>query len=232
MSLTGFAGEQIEIQETEIIRYEKPQKVYNFSIEGTENYYVGEQGVLVHNAGGCPSGNEVKKKNTEINKKMDEVEVKFNRNVDHDPAEFKTQLETQQQEMNKMTVEEYKTNRDKFIKDGRPPEAAKEQKLAREREINKKTNEFLKTEKSYEEAEKRALESLKGKAALHGPDMVAGGNPDNITGFGDGRVNYSIGSQWRSRIGSVDEAVDNYIKANNIPKSEWGNIYLNVRLIE
>ena len=65
MSLTGFAGEQIEIQETEIIRYEKPQKVYNFSIEGTENYYVGEQGVLVHNAGGCPSGNEARKKNTE-----------------------------------------------------------------------------------------------------------------------------------------------------------------------
>ena len=65
MSLTSFAGEEIEIQETEIIRYEKPQKVYNFSIEGTENYYVGEQGVLVHNAGGCPSGNEVKKKNTE-----------------------------------------------------------------------------------------------------------------------------------------------------------------------
>jgi hypothetical protein len=65
MSLTGFAGEQIEIQETEVIRYEIPQKVYNFSIEGTENYYVGEQGVLVHNVEGCPPGNEVKKKNTE-----------------------------------------------------------------------------------------------------------------------------------------------------------------------
>lgn len=75
MSLTGFAGEQIEIQETEIIRYEKPQKVYNFSIEGTENYYVGEQGVLVHNVEGCPSGNEVKKKNTET----DEYIVKENR---------------------------------------------------------------------------------------------------------------------------------------------------------
>ena len=42
--------------------------MYNFSIESTENYYVGDQGVLVHNAGGCPSGNEVKKKNTEVNK--------------------------------------------------------------------------------------------------------------------------------------------------------------------
>ena len=49
--------------------------MHNFSIEGTENYYVGEQGVLVHNAGGCPSGNEVKKKNTET----DEHIVKENR---------------------------------------------------------------------------------------------------------------------------------------------------------
>ena len=39
--------------------------MYNFSIEGTENYYVGEQRVLVHNVEGCPPGNEVKKKNTE-----------------------------------------------------------------------------------------------------------------------------------------------------------------------
>ena len=68
MSLTGFAGEQIEIQEAEIIRYEKPQKVYNFSIEGTENYYVGEQGVLVHNVEGCSPGNEARKKNTETKK--------------------------------------------------------------------------------------------------------------------------------------------------------------------
>ena len=75
MSLTGFTGEQIEIQETEIIRYEIPKKVYNFSIEGTENYYVGEQGVLVHNDEGCPSRNEVKKKNTKVNKPGLEAEV-------------------------------------------------------------------------------------------------------------------------------------------------------------
>ena len=73
MSLTGFAGEQIEIQETEVIRYEIPQKVYNFNIEGTENYYVGEQGVLVHNVEGCPPGNEVRKKNTETKKNENEI---------------------------------------------------------------------------------------------------------------------------------------------------------------
>ena len=36
--------------------------------KSTENYYVVEQGVLVHNDEGCPSGNEVKKKNTKVNK--------------------------------------------------------------------------------------------------------------------------------------------------------------------
>ena len=81
MSLTGFAEEQIEIQETEIIRYEIPKKVYNFSIEGTENYYVGEQGVLVHNAGGCPSGNEARKKNTETKQTSNPITKEGNKKV-------------------------------------------------------------------------------------------------------------------------------------------------------
>ncbi len=81
MSLTGFTGEQIEIQETEIIRYEIPKKVYNFSIEGTENYYVGEQGVLVHNTGGCPSGNEARKKNTETKQTSNPITKEGNKKV-------------------------------------------------------------------------------------------------------------------------------------------------------
>ena len=232
MSLTIFAGEQIEIQETEIIRYEKPQKVYNFSIEGTENYYVGEQGVLVHNAGGCPSGNEVKKNNTETKKKMDEVEVKFNHNPNHDPAELSRQLSGQEKGMNKLTIEEYKANRDKFKVEGRDKSSKALQKEYREKALQTKIKELRKTENlTQSEAEKRAKEWISGKAALHDPDQIAGGYADRITGMGDTRVNSSIGSQWRSQIGSVDEAVDNYIKANNIPKSDWGNIYLNVKLV-
>ena len=230
MSLTGFAGEQIEIQETEVIRYEIPQKVYNFSIEGTENYYVGEQGVLVHNVEGCPPGNEARKKNTETKKKMDEIEVKFNCKEDHDPAKLSEQLSVQEDEMNKLSVEKYKANRDKFIKDGKPPEAKKVQRLARKEEIAKRTKELTNKGIPYKEAKTQATQSLKGQAALHGPDMIAGGDLNNITGFGDAKINSSIGSQWPSRIEPVDKAVDNYIKANNIPKSEWGNIYLNIKL--
>jgi hedgehog/intein hint domain protein len=57
MSLTGFAGEKIKILGIENISYSQEQKVYNFQVEGFENYYVGEQGILVHNNGGCPKGN-------------------------------------------------------------------------------------------------------------------------------------------------------------------------------
>ena len=73
MSLTSFTGEEIKIQEIETVVCEIPQKVYNFHVEGTENYYIGEQGVLVHNVEGCPPGNEVRKKNTEIDDSKEDV---------------------------------------------------------------------------------------------------------------------------------------------------------------
>ena len=201
--------------------------MYNFSIEGTENYYVGEQGVLVHNVEGCPPGNEVKKNNTETKKKMDEVEVKFNHNPNHDPAE----LSRQEKGMNKLTIEEYKANRDKFKVEGRDKSSKAFQKKAHKTALENKITELRDSGKSLSQAKAEAKAWISDKAALHDPDQIAGGYADRITGMGDTRVNSSIGSQWRSRISSVDEAVDNYIKANNIPKSEWGNIHLNVKLV-
>lgn len=122
--------------------------------------------------------------------------------------------------------------RDKFKVEGRDKSSKALQKEYREKALQTKIKELRKTENlTQSEAEKRAKEWISGKAALHDPDQIAGGYADRITGMRDTRVNSSIGSQWRSRIGSVDEAVDNYIKANNIPKSDWGNIYLNVKLV-
>lgn len=196
MSLTVFAGEQIEIQETEVIRYEIPQKVYNFSIEGTENYYVGEQGVLVHNVEGCPPGNEARKKNTETKKKMDEVEIEFKKNPKHSGKELSRQLSGQEEGMNKLSIEEYKANRDKFKVEGRDKSSKALQKEYREKALQTKIKELRKTENlTQSEAEKRAKEWISGKAALHDPDQIAGGYADRITGMGDTRVNSSIGSQ-------------------------------------
>lgn len=65
MKLTDFEGKEIEILEIEIIKYQKEQKVYNFSVEGTRNYYVGEERLLNHNLDDCIGRNNIAQ-NTEI----------------------------------------------------------------------------------------------------------------------------------------------------------------------
>jgi hypothetical protein len=55
----------------------------------------------------------------------------------------------------------------------------------------------------------KAEAKLKRKdiAALNEPDMIAGGK-DAVTNMGDRNVNSSIGNQWRSRVSSLDDAVN------------------------
>ena len=58
------------------------------------------------------------------------------------------------------------------------------------------------------EAEKAAQQSMKGQAALHNPDGVAGGKFDQIAGMGDSKVNSSIGSQWsKGRAASIENQI-------------------------
>ena len=65
MKLTDFEGKEVGIKEIEIIKYQKEQKVYNFSVEGTRNYYVGKQGLLNHNLDDCIGRSNIVQ-NTEI----------------------------------------------------------------------------------------------------------------------------------------------------------------------
>ena len=62
-------------------------------------------------------------------------------------------------------------------------------------------------------------------AALHEPDMVAGGwtTPAPVR-MGDTNVNSSIGASWSSRLSSVDQTVDTAISNGT------GSAKLNVRL--
>lgn len=81
---------------------------------------------------------------------------------------------------------------------------------------------------SWDEAEKQASRWLKTKAALHNPDQVAGGKPLDIGGMGDKRINFSIGSQWKSRIKIVDEGIEEMAK--DMTPEQLKNTYLNVKL--
>lgn len=72
MSLTGFAGEEVSIQEVKVIRSMYPKTVYNLSIEDTENYYVGQGKILSHNMGDTCCG--LGTLNDDVAKSADEVD--------------------------------------------------------------------------------------------------------------------------------------------------------------
>ncbi|WP_449450407.1 polymorphic toxin type 15 domain-containing protein [Streptococcus suis] len=82
---------------------------------------------------------------------------------------------------------------------------------------------------SLEEAEQQAKNWLSTQHALHDPDQIAGGFTNNVTGVGDAQINKAIGSQWKTRIGTVDEVVDEI--ARTTPYEDLSKIYLNVKLI-
>uniref|UniRef100_UPI0003637246 polymorphic toxin type 15 domain-containing protein n=1 Tax=Heyndrickxia acidiproducens TaxID=1121084 RepID=UPI0003637246 len=160
--------------------------------------------------------------------RIKEIEVKFNRNVKHDSGEFARQLKDQEKGMNELTVDEYLKNREKYIEQGRAIEGNAAQQATREKALNKKIEELFESGMSWEEAEIKANSWLKTQAALHNPDQIAGGNPLNIGGMGDKRINSSIGSQWKYRIDIVDEQIGELAKL--MTPEQRKNTYLNVKL--
>jgi hypothetical protein len=145
--------------------------------------------------------------------------------------EFDRQLNGQQGGLNDLTVEEYLKGRAAFragdvVRD--PRVAAKARLDLADFLIKKTSGELGSKGMSLWEAEQVASRITQEKmsilAALHNPDLVAGGK-DKISGFGDRKVNSSIGAQWRGRVSGLDEA------AKRIDASQRSTIKLNAKLI-
>lgn len=82
---------------------------------------------------------------------------------------------------------------------------------------------------SPQEAMATAKAELDGQVGLHGPDQFPGGNPNQITGFGDSGVNSSLGSQWGNGLGGQLRAqIARMIKQSGLPPELLGDIRLNV----
>lgn len=160
--------------------------------------------------------------------RIDEIEVKFNRKSKYDKIEYARQLANQEAGMNKLTVDEYLKNRAKYLEKGRAAEGKAAQKLARQKALQDKIKELRRNGMSAEMAEDKANKWIKSQAALHDPDQIAGGNPLNVTGMGDRRINSSIGSQWRTRIDYIDELIKKF--ASTMTDAERKNTYLNMKL--
>ena len=189
---------------------EKTVKVYNFKVDDYHTYFVGNNNIWVHNA---------------------DCTIEFNNKSGLDEKEYKQQLADQQDGLNNMTVEEYQNNRASYKANGRASDSSKFQQSARQEAIADRTAQNLQNGMSYEDACNEAASWAKGKAALHGPDQIAGGSPSNITGLGDSKINSSIGSQWKadSRIGTLDAYVDKL--ASGLTPAERSTTHLNVELI-
>ncbi|MDQ0206984.1 polymorphic toxin type 15 domain-containing protein [Alkalicoccobacillus murimartini] len=160
--------------------------------------------------------------------RMDQISVDFKQNSKHDTPEFNRQLKDQETGMNKLTMDEYLKNRQRYLEEGRAIEGNAAQRAAREWELKNKIDELYESGLTKKQAEQKANEWIKTQAALHNPDQIAGGVPSHISGLGDSSINSSLGSQWKYRIDIVDEKISNIAK--NMNETQLKNTSLNVKL--
>lgn len=140
-------------------------------------------------------------------------------------GEFERQLKGQQDGLNRLTVEEFlenianPTNRD--------PKTARKARQKLYDDLRKRAYRKLPKDMNPIEARKistmQAKETMSSLAALHNPDLIAGGK-DVISDFGDRQVNSTIGPQWRSRVGELKISVEEQAKDGR------ASGFLNVRL--
>ncbi|MDQ1835463.1 polymorphic toxin type 15 domain-containing protein [Massilia scottii] len=149
--------------------------------------------------------------------------------------EMADQLKRQENSINNLTANEYKVARDAFRRANRNPAADSAQASARrrfEREVRDGIKRTLQkggmgAAEAKTEAAKRASSVMDKLAALHDPDMVAGGwmHPDP-TGMGRRDVNSSIGGSWNQdgRVTGMDREAQKAIDSGN------GSQKMNVKL--
>ena len=131
--------------------------------------------------------------------------------------EYNKQLQAQQDAINRMTLDDFKSARDAYQEVGRHPEAMVAQQkfgkdfeaLVRRNITESLMNKGMDIKSASAEAAVRAKQIRSDLAALHDPDMVAGGwGSFEPVRMGDSLVNSSIGGSWPSRLGALDDAVN------------------------
>lgn len=141
--------------------------------------------------------------------------------------EFDRQLLGQENGLNDMTVDEYLKGRETYSS-ARDPKVAKAARALHQEGLENEAFKQLRQDGlSRNEAKAKATEiaadKMKTLAALHNPDLVAGGK-DAIGDFGDKNINSRIGAQWKSRVGELDKA------AKEVPVTARGSVKMNAKL--
>jgi hypothetical protein len=129
-----------------------------------------------------------------------------------------------------MTVDEYVKGREAFDSSSRDPNVAKQARMDYKKRLTRTLTDQLRGEgvgakDAAAQAAQIAEARMKTLAALHNPDLVAGGR-DVIADFGDRNINSRLGAQWKTqgRVEGLDEA------ARRVPASERGAMKMNAKL--
>ncbi|MDT3330419.1 MULTISPECIES: polymorphic toxin type 15 domain-containing protein [Microbacterium] len=150
----------------------------------------------------------------------------FKRNRKHDPVEYDRQYNEQMDALQQMPLSDWLRNRTEYLQNGRTPDSLRAQENARAAALKAKILELREQGQSRSEAAENASSWLATQAATHRLDGIAGGNVTDISGVGDARINSSLGSQWRSRVGDIDAAVVRFIQSH--PGADLSDVYMNV----
>lgn len=140
--------------------------------------------------------------------------------------EFARQLKEQQDAINNTTADQLVARRDAIRAAGGtgPLRDRVAQEAAREAYQTKRMTELLET-MSRSRAEAALAKEMSGLAATHRLDIIAGGDPSDISGMGNRSVNSSLGAQWRgARSQQLEDA------ARRMQSQGRGNEKMNVKL--
>jgi hypothetical protein len=153
----------------------------------------------------------------------------FRRNPRHDPNEFDRQFNEQMDALENSTVADWLRRRSAYSDGGRPSASNAAQQAARDRARNDLFRELRSRDVSRQDANDAVDAWMSTQAATHRLDGIAGGDVTDISGLGDSRVNSSLGSQWQSRVESIDAAVADFIAAN--PTADLSQVFMNMNFV-
>ncbi|WP_434573385.1 polymorphic toxin type 15 domain-containing protein [Pseudomonas sp. Z3-8] len=140
--------------------------------------------------------------------------------------EFIRQLKEQEDALNAMDADTLISRR-KAIDDAGGTEALRDKKAQRKARKNyerKRLSDLLAQDVDANKAKKIVSTELKELAATHILDIIAGGNPSDVT-MGDKRTNSSVGAQWKGRR---SQSIENHAK--EMAKAGTGKEKMKVKL--